>query len=546
MNSNWQSLSPDFSELVEHISPLRNKIDLLHLQPRLENAIQRFISLPSSSVMMVNSIDHPLYRHLMNDWLGSRTNQEVINCEYKSKEELFGYIANNDDHTVNSGVVHHINNGFIILPVAALLADPRQWQQLKLILANQFAGWPINNKVALADHPAKIESKFKLVLMGDRYQLADFNEIEPDLYHFATIFSDFENDIKINKQNINLWCDYTDRIAQQLSHGKMKDIPTYLSLLATASRYKEEQLRAPLCPVWYQARINEAKVESNHEMITASDIKQAALAKDYRESYLANRTREDIEQGQVIIDCQGSEIGQVNGLTVIDIAGHPKSYGEPARISCVVHLGDGDIADVERKAELGGNIHAKGMMIMQAFLSSALQLEHPLPFSASIVFEQSYSEVDGDSASLAELCALVSALAIQPLNQQIAVTGAVDQFGRVQAVGGINEKVEGFFRLCSYRGLTGSQGVILPETNLSNLCLSDDVIDAVKNNQFHIWSVNSVDQALKIISGIPFDDADGDSLLNKIAERIQQLDEHAVSHSLVGKIIDWFVQRKAT
>lgn len=153
-------------------------------------------------------------------------------------------------------------------------------------------------------------------------------------------------------------------------------------------------------------------------------------------------------------------IGQINALSVMEFPGHPRAFGEPSRISCVVHVGDGEFTDVERKAELGGNIHAKGMMIMQAWLIAELELEQQLPFSASIVFEQSYSEVDGDSASLAELCALISALASQPINQQLAVTGSVDQFGRVQPVGGLNEKIEGFFQVCHQRTLSGTQGLL--------------------------------------------------------------------------------------
>ncbi|NVO98988.1 Lon protease family protein, partial [Photobacterium damselae subsp. damselae] len=242
--------------------------------------------------------------------------------------------------------------------------------------------------------------------------------------------------------------------------------------------------------------------------------------------------------------------GQVNGLTVVEMPGHPMSYGEPARISCVVHFGDGDISDVERKVELGGNIHAKGMMIMQAFLSTALNLDQALPFSASIVFEQSYSEVDGDSASLAELCALVSALSVQPINQEIAVTGAVDQFGRVQAVGGVNEKIEGFYKVCVHRGLTGNQGVILPKTNLSSLCLNDEVIEAIKSGQFHIWTVENVDEAIPRLMGQTFrgKEDDTDTILAKIAERIElfhlggMYPEESILSRIRNTIQNWFVQ----
>jgi Lon-like ATP-dependent protease len=188
-----------------------------------------------------------------------------------------------------------------------------------------------------------------------------------------------------------------------------------------------------------------------------------------------------------------------------------------------VHLGDGEFTDVERKAELGGNLHAKGMMIMQAFLISELELDQPLPFSASIVFEQSYGEVDGDSASLAELCALISALSSQPITQQIAVTGSVDQFGNVQPIGGVNEKIEGFFEVCQRRGLTGKQGIIMPATNVRHLCLRQDVVDAVREGQFHLWAVDSAAEALPLLTGYPYSDEQQPNLLAAIQERIAQV-----------------------
>lgn len=206
----------------------------------------------------------------------------------------------------------------------------------------------------------------------------------------------------------------------------------------------------------------------------------------------------------------------------------------------MIHFGDGDISDVERKAELGGNLHAKGMMIMQAFVSSALQLDEPLPYSASVVFEQSYCEVDGDSATLAELCSFVSALSEYPIDQQIAVTGAVDQFGRVQAVGGLNEKIESFYHVCKHQGLTGNQGVILPKTNLKHLSLNKDVVDSIKNGEFHIWSVSTVDEAIPLIMGKPFRGDDDESVVSKIAQRIENFERHEHPQGIVERIKNWF------
>jgi Lon-like ATP-dependent protease len=206
-----------------------------------------------------------------------------------------------------------------------------------------------------------------------------------------------------------------------------------------------------------------------------------------------------------------------------------------------VHFGDGDVSDVERKVDLGGNIHAKGMMIMQAFVSSELDLDAPLPYSASIVFEHSYCEVDGDSASLAELCSLVSALSGYPIDQQIAVTGAVDQFGRVQAVGGLNEKVEGFYSVCKHQGFTGKQGVVLPKTNLQHLALSTEVVESIKQGEFHIWSATHVDEVVPLLLNKPFKSEDEDSVIGKIAERIENFEKLELPETLLERVKNWFV-----
>lgn len=246
-------------------------------------------------------------------------------------------------------------------------------------------------------------------------------------------------------------------------------------------------------------------IRFNHDAyLNADALKKAEENRLWRHSYLLERSRDEILQDQVMIQTEGEAVGQINGLSVLDYPGYPDLIGEPTRITCVAHIGDGEFTDVERKAELGGNLHAKGMMIMQAYLNSELRLDQPQPFSTSIVFEQSYGEVDGDSASLAELCALISTLALQPIDQQIAVTGAVDQFGQVQPIGGVNQKIEGFFDICQQRGLTGSQGVIIPLANIRHLVLNESVQQAVKEEKFHIWPVTHVAEAITLLTRQPY------------------------------------------
>lgn len=292
-------------------------------------------------------------------------------------------------------------------------------------------------------------------------------------------------------------------------------------LIQEGARYTGDQEIMPLCPLWISRQLREAAPFTSDAVINAEQLRTMLTQRQWREGFLAERMQDEILLEQILIETEGECIGQINALSVIDFPGHPRPFGEPSRISCVVHIGDGEFTDVERKAELGGNIHAKGMMLMQAFLMAELDLDQQIPFSASLTFEQSYSEVDGDSASMAELCALISALANVPINQSIAMTGSVDQFGRAQPIGGLNEKIEGFFAICAQRGLTGKQGVIIPSANVRHLSLATEVQEAVEAGEFSIWAIDDVTDALPLLTQLNWD-GEGQTLLQTIQERIAQ------------------------
>lgn len=484
--------------------------------------------------LLVNAPDNFIYRQaihnaysmLMNTGEINRT--PVITSESIELEELFGQYQVKNGQIIHSseGLLDKADGGYLIISSNLILANPRAWPKLKAaVLGNACSGISSDPKQVIENAPLK-KYDVKLVVIGDRMQLGDLDLFDADIRTHLCLFAEIELDFKITADTVESYIQYINGIIDEYQLPKLLDSHAWTFLLAQGARETEDQERMPLCPIWHRTLLTEAALVSNGQAISQSDMEKALAARTYRQEYLPQRALADILEGQVIIETQGERVGQVNGLTVIEVPGHPVVYGEPARISCVIHFGDGDIADVERKAELGGNLHAKGMMIMQAFLASALNLDDPLPFAASIVFEQSYSEVDGDSASLAELCSLVSALSEYPINQQIAVTGAVDQFGRVQAVGGLNEKIEGFFQICNHRGLTGNQGVVLPKTNLKHLSLHHDVVEAIKNEQFHLWSVESVDEALPIIFDKAFRGDEEESILKKISERIEHFDKH--------------------
>ncbi|MGD1502608.1 S16 family serine protease [Vibrio harveyi] len=542
---NWQDVTPSFEQYEEILSkatslPIKPFIDL---QPRLEATIDRFTRVRGlTRILLVNCTDNALYRGFVSEVLKNKSSAPVVTVESLDAKELFDrYSVNQDGQTTfESGLLSKADGGYLVVPANLVLANTARWPNIKAaVQGGSFA--PINltpNRIASSPF-APQDYDVKLIITGDRNQLAEIEYVDEDFSTGLTMYTEVEEDIHLSQENLSKYVGLVNWICHEYQHPALSN-EAFRRLILAGMRYTEDQHYLPLGVLWHNQLLGLAGQYSNSSSIEFDDIDRAIDDKYYRESYLPQRAVDDILDGQVIIETTGEQVGQINGLTVIDMAGHPVSYGEPARISCVIHFGDGDISDVERKAELGGNLHAKGMMIMQAFVSSALNLDEPLPYSASIVFEQSYSEVDGDSASLAELCCLVSALSESPVNQQIAVTGAVDQFGRVQAVGGLNEKIEGFYQVCKHQGFTGEQGVIMPKSNLKHLALHKDVIESIKNGEFHIWSVSTVDEAIPILMSKPFR-GEEDSIIGKIAERIENFERHEHPEGIVERIKNWFV-----
>ncbi|ELL0570769.1 S16 family serine protease [Vibrio fluvialis] len=542
----WRLVTPQYDQFNAEFSqyPSLPPVSLFGTQTRLSQAIERFIHINGfSRVLLINAPDNSIYRSLIKEQMDSLvTTAPVVVTETLNMVAIFGQVKAENGQVVNetSGLLDQANNGYLIVSANLLLANPATWPMLKSAILGDPVS-PLNcDPKSPIQTPLNKCYNIKLVVVGDRNQLGDVDFLDADIHAGLCLFSELEMDIKIEPETITTYLGYLRWIANRYQLPDLSQ-NAIEAVMTAGARYTEDQHYAPLCVMWLRALLEEASLISSGQRIEENHVELALNQRYYRESYLPERALDDILDGQVIIETQGEQIGQVNGLTVIDIAGHPVSYGEPARISCVIHFGDGDISDVERKVELGGNLHAKGMMIMQAFVSSALNLDVPLPFSASVVFEQSYSEVDGDSASLAELCSLVSALSEYPIDQQIAVTGAVDQFGRVQAVGGLNEKIEGFYRVCQHQGFTGEQGVILPKSNLKHLALHKSVVESIKNGEFNIWPVSNVDEAVPVLMNKPFRGDDEESVISRIAERIESFEKHVQPQGFVERVKNWFV-----
>ncbi|KQH91007.1 S16 family serine protease [Vibrio fluvialis] len=542
----WRLVTPQYDQFNAEFSqyPSLPPVSLFGTQTRLSQAIERFIHINGfSRVLLINAPDNSIYRSLIKEQMDSLvTTAPVVVTETLNMVTIFGQVKAENGQVVNetSGLLDQANNGYLIVSANLLLANPATWPMLKSAILGDPVS-PLNcDPKSPIQTPLNKCYNIKLVVVGDRNQLGDVDFLDADIHAGLCLFSELEMDIKIEPETITTYLGYLRWIANRYQLPDLSQ-NAIEAVMTAGARYTEDQHYAPLCVMWLRALLEEASLISSGQRIEENHVELALNQRYYRESYLPERALDGILDGQVIIETQGEQIGQVNGLTVIDIAGHPVSYGEPARISCVIHFGDGDISDVERKVELGGNLHAKGMMIMQAFVSSALNLDVPLPFSASVVFEQSYSEVDGDSASLAELCSLVSALSEYPIDQQIAVTGAVDQFGRVQAVGGLNEKIEGFYRVCQHQGFTGEQGVILPKSNLKHLALHKSVVESIKNGEFNIWPVSNVDEAVPVLMNKPFRGDDEESVISRIAERIENFEKHVQPQGFVERVKNWFV-----
>lgn len=556
----WRDLVADTDQYQELFTQpqtdIASPLDIQAIQPRLCFGLDQMIHpFASSSFMLVRAPEEKDYLETIASYLrenspdaeqlfGGRYTIEnnvvtlhpaqnaeddftsvgkVVFADWIETEQLFGCVRQlGNNVTLQPGLIHEANGGVLILSLRALLSQPLMWLRLKhMVELNRFDWFSQDETRPLPISVPSLPLQLKVVLVGDRESLADFQEMEPELSLLA-IYSEFEDNLQItDAQTMSLWQQWVLHIAA-IHQLPAPDASAWPILIREATRYTQDQDTLPLSPSWILRQLSEVSPLSEGNTFNAEQLAAMLEQRAWREGFLAERMQDEILLDQILVETDGDRIGQINALSVIEFPGHPRAFGEPSRISCVVHIGDGEFTDIERKAELGGNLHAKGMMIMQAFLMSELQLEQQIPFSASLTFEQSYSEVDGDSASMAELCALISALADVPVHQNIAITGSVDQFGRAQPVGGLNEKIEGFFEICQSRELTGTQGVIIPTANVRHLSLAQPLLDAVEKGQFTIWAVDDVTDALPLLTGLPWDGEGQNTLIQTIQERIAQ------------------------
>jgi lon-related putative ATP-dependent protease len=470
----------------------------------------------------------------------------VVYADNPSHPELIGRIEHlaqmgalvTDFMLIKPGALHRANGGYLVLDARRVLTQPFAWDGLKRCLsANEIRIESLGQALSLVStvslEPEPIPLNLKVVLVGERVLYYLLYNLDPDFRELFKVAADFEEDMDRSPETQLLYARLVatiarreklrpldrDAVARVLEHGSRQ--------AADAEKFsiRVQDITDLLREADYWARA------VNRDTVQAADVERAIDARTYRGDRVRSRVQQEIQRGTILIDTEGARIGQVNGLSVVRLG--EADFGYPTRISARVRLGKGEVVDIQREVELGGPIHSKGVLILGGFLGARYSGERPLSLAASLVFEQTYGAVEGDSASCAELCALLSALAEVPVRQALAITGSVNQHGDVQAIGGVNEKIEGFFDTCKGRGLTGEQGVIIPAANVKHLMLREEVVRACRDGRFSVYPVATADQAIELLTGVGAGEPDAsgsfprDSINGRVEQRLARLAEQA-------------------
>jgi lon-related putative ATP-dependent protease len=444
------------------------------------------------------------------------------------KEAQFGSLTT-DFTLVKGGSIHRANGGYLVLPVESLLTNPLSYDGLKRALRN--------SKIAIEEAyerlgfmttktltPQPIPLDVKVILVGQPVVYQLLLAYDTEFHEFFKVKADFDTTIDRNKENLRRYASFVCTLCEKegLKHLEASAIA---KVIEHGSRLAEDQKKLSTRFAEVADLIREANyyaTQDKSEYINASHVTKALEEKVYRSNLIQQKILEMIQRGLYLIDTSGTRTGQVNGLSVIGLGDF--EFGRPSRVTASIGLGREGLLDIEREAKMGGPIHTKGVLILGGYLANKYAQNKPLSLSARLVFEQSYEGVEGDSASSTELYAILSALADAPIKQNIAVTGSVNQRGEVQAIGGVNEKIEGFFEVCKLKGLKGDESVMIPKSNVQDLMLKEEVVKAVKDGKFHIYPVNTIDEGIEILTGVKAGERrkDGAFEPNTLNERVDR------------------------
>ena len=490
----------------------------LRQQPRNEG--------DSNALVITGSLSAARYQvNLLVDHAGSRAAPVVF-----EDNPIYPNLVGRTDHVsqmgtlvtnftlIKPGALHRANGGYLVLDAMKLLTQPFAWEGLKRALRSgqvrieslgQAFGWVST----LSLEPEPMPLALKVVLIGERRVYYLLKALDPDFAELFKVAADFESELDRDAGHAQRYAEFLATLARA---GQLRplDREAVARVIEHGARLVGDAERLSVSRRQMRDLLEEADHlagQAGRQLIRREDVDAALDARVHREDRLRGQLQQDILRDTLLIAVVDGRIGQVNGLAVISLDDF--MFAHPVRITATVRVGDGNVIDIEREAELGGPLHAKGVMILSAFLGARYARNLPLSVSASLVFEQSYGPVEGDSASLAELCALLSDLASLPVKQGFAVTGSVNQFGDVQAIGGVNEKIEGFFDICRARGLTGEQGVIIPAGNVKHLMLRADVVAACAEGRFAVHAVKTVDDAIELLTGLSAGEVDDQGMV---------------------------------
>jgi len=468
---------------------------------------------------------------------GAAKGAPVVYTDQPSYPELIGRVEHlaqmgaliTDFMLIKPGALHRANGGYLIVDARKVLMQPYAWEGLKRCLTARAVrieslGQMLSLISTVSLEPQPIPLDVKVIMLGDRFLYYLLYHYDPDFRELFKVAADFEESMDRSAEAHQL---YARMLAGMAKREKLLpfDREAVARVLEHGARQASDAQKLSLRMQDLVDLLREADYwaqSDKRELVTLVDVQRAIDARVHRADRVREKVQEGIRRGVLLVDTSGEQVGQVNALSVVSLG--DLDFGYPTRMTARVRMGKGEVVDIQREVELGGPIHSKGVMILAGFLGGRFAADRPLALSATLVFEQTYGTVEGDSASCAELYALLSALAEAPISQSLAVTGSVNQHGEVQPIGGVNEKIEGFFDACVQRGLTGKQGVLIPHANVQHLMLRQDVVNACQQGQFHVYAVTHVDQGIELLTGVPAGERNQEGRFpeNSINARVEQ------------------------
>jgi lon-related putative ATP-dependent protease len=512
----------DLPEVLEYLH--RVQLDVMDNLDEFRGATETPpVAPPEASLPRLPMGPSPLRRYQVNVIVdhSSATGAPVIYEDHPTVQNLVGRIEHmaqmgalvTDFNLIKAGALHRANGGYLILDARKVLLQPFAWEELKRALRSQEVriealGQMLSLMSTVSLEPEPIPVDVKVILLGERLLYYSLHQLDPDFAELFKVAADFDEQMDRTIEHQRLYARLLGTIARQEGLRPF-DRVAVSRVIEQSARLAGDAERLSTHIRSIADLLREADYwagTAQRRVVTVADVQTAIDAQIRRVDRVRERIQEEIQRGTILIETQGAQIGQVNGLSVIMLGQF--AFGRPSRITARVRLGRGEVVDIEREVALAGPIHSKGVLILSAYLGARYATDRPLSLSASLVFEQSYSGVEGDSASSAELYALLSALAGLPVKQGLAVTGSVNQRGQVQAIGGVNEKIEGFFDTCRAQGLTGDQGVLIPASNVKHLMLRHEVVEAVAAAQFAVYAVETIDQGIELLTGVPAGERD--------------------------------------